>query len=94
MTRATECTTRLVAALNQARALDLDKLHASGINVELQNYTTGALHVERVTLSPEFCGPLKAALVEALEKTLAARLQSLEWQARDARKALNLEPKA
>ncbi|MBS7457713.1 hypothetical protein [Coralloluteibacterium stylophorae] len=75
----TETTSQMLRALAQAKRLDLDKLFGSGIDVTLHRYSgeREAEHVERVTVHAEFAGPLRAALIEALEKSLERRRESL-----------------
>lgn len=75
--RPTERTSRLLGALRQCRAVDLDKLMASGIDVTLNVYgTEESEHVGRVTLAASDCGPLLIALEAALLKSIEVRRAS------------------
>ena len=89
----TERTDTLVRALKQARALDLDKLYGSGIDVELHDYADeDRTHVERVTIHAEDAGPLREALIECLEKALAHRERSLKGQLCEINDVMKLTP--
>lgn len=84
----TETTTALIKALRDARGIDLDKLFASALDVAVTNYTTGAATVERISIPAEFAGPLVAGLIDALEKTIERRIDSIAQDLAQARAVL------
>lgn len=93
--RHTEDTDTLLRALRQARALDLDVLFASGLDVTFQRYADAddaRPHVERVTLHPDNCGPLRDALIAALEAAVVRRREFLARQIADIDKHTGRTP--
>lgn len=79
--RYSEDTSRLVGALKEIDAIDLDKLFASGIDITIHNYTDPErTHVDRVTVHAEDAGPILSALREAVVKAMKHRQVSLRSQ--------------
>lgn len=86
----TEETSVLLRALKQAKAIDLDKLFASGIDITINDYThEDREHMERVSVTAETFAPVKEALIKCLLINIQLRQQSLTRELASVNIAIN-----
>jgi len=73
-----ETTGQMIHALTCLRAIDLEKLFASGFDVTFHSYTEGKPdHMPRVTIHAEDAAELVEVMEKALQKALIKRRSQL-----------------